>query len=75
MIKDLFTSLEIIKEYLPDEPKCLEIFARYLLPGWTSWGLEILKFQHLSLYEILDEYKDESDVDDMRSEKESKQQL
>ncbi|EZA61219.1 hypothetical protein DMN91_005402 [Ooceraea biroi] len=44
---------EIIKEYLPDEPKCLEIFARYLLPGWTSWGLEILKFQHLSLYKIL----------------------
>ncbi|KAL6260122.1 hypothetical protein P5V15_007659 [Pogonomyrmex californicus] len=48
---------EIIKGYLPDEPKCLEIFARYLLPGWTSWGLEILKFQHLSLYEILDENK------------------
>ncbi|KAH0944465.1 hypothetical protein HN011_007296 [Eciton burchellii] len=44
---------EIVKEYLPNEPKCLEIFARYLLPGWTSWGLEILKFQHLSLYKIL----------------------
>ncbi|XP_020292854.1 methyltransferase-like protein 4 [Pseudomyrmex gracilis] len=49
---------EIIREYFPNEPKCLEIFARYLLPGWTSWGLEILKFQHLSLYEILDENKD-----------------
>lgn len=65
---------EIIKEYLPDEPKCLEIFARYLLPGWTSWGLEILKFQHLSLYEILNECKkDESNVD-MRSENKSKEQ-
>ncbi|XP_071635037.1 N(6)-adenine-specific methyltransferase METTL4 [Temnothorax longispinosus] len=66
---------KIIKEYLPDDPKCLEIFARYLLPGWTSWGLEILKFQHLSLYEILDECKkDESDADDIKSENESKEQ-
>ncbi|XP_071561403.1 N(6)-adenine-specific methyltransferase METTL4 [Temnothorax nylanderi] len=66
---------EIIKEYLPDDPKCLEIFARYLVPGWTSWGLEILKFQHLSLYEILDECKkDESDADDIKSEIESKEQ-
>lgn len=46
---------EIIRDYLPKEPKCLEIFARYLLPGWTSWGLEVLKFQHLSLYTIIDE--------------------
>nr|XP_012227080.1 PREDICTED: methyltransferase-like protein 4 isoform X2 [Linepithema humile] len=58
---------EIIKEYLPSEPKCLEIFARYLLPGWTSWGLEILKFQHLSLYEILDE---SGRADDIRNENE-----
>ncbi|XP_011688202.1 PREDICTED: methyltransferase-like protein 4 isoform X2 [Wasmannia auropunctata] len=66
---------EIIKEYLPDEPKCLEIFARYLLPGWTSWGLEILKFQHLSLYEILDECRNgESNVDSIGSENECKEQ-
>ncbi|XP_012527481.1 N(6)-adenine-specific methyltransferase METTL4 [Monomorium pharaonis] len=66
---------EIIKEYLPNEPKCLEIFARYLLPGWTSWGLEILKFQHLSLYEIVDECKkDENDADSTRSENENKEQ-
>ncbi|XP_029673685.1 methyltransferase-like protein 4 isoform X2 [Formica exsecta] len=64
---------EIIKEYLPNEPKCLEIFARYLLPGWTSWGLEILKFQHLSLYEILDESKKaESNADNESSENQSK---
>lgn len=54
----MLTFAEIMKEYLPNEPRCLEIFARYLLPGWTSWGLEILKFQHLSLYQILDENKD-----------------
>lgn len=66
---------EIIKEYLPDEPKCLEIFARYLLPGWTSWGLEILKFQHLSLYKILDECKKDESNADMRSENKTKEQL
>lgn len=32
-------------------PKCLELFARYLLPNWTSFGLEALKFQHKFLYE------------------------
>lgn len=49
---------EIMREYLPSEPKCLEIFARYLLPGWTSWGLEVLKFQHLSLYTVIEEAKE-----------------
>lgn len=59
---------EIIKEYLPNEPKCLEIFARYLLPGWTSWGLEILKFQHLSLYQIVDDSKKtENSADNIES--------
>ncbi|XP_034185791.1 methyltransferase like 4 [Osmia lignaria lignaria] len=47
--------IEVVKEYLPNEPKCLEIFARYLLPKWTSWGLEVLKFQHLSLYTVIEE--------------------
>ncbi|KAL7296430.1 hypothetical protein TKK_0010438 [Trichogramma kaykai] len=42
---------EIFEEYLPDDPNCLEIFARYLLPKCTSVGLEVLKFQHLSLFE------------------------
>jgi hypothetical protein len=28
----------------------MELFARYLLPGWTSWGCEVLKLQNLSLY-------------------------
>ncbi|XP_032666350.1 N(6)-adenine-specific DNA methyltransferase METTL4 [Odontomachus brunneus] len=64
---------EIIKEYLPNEPKCLEIFARYLLPGWTSWGLEILKFQHLSLYQIFDESKKvENNTDNIKGETESR---
>uniref|UniRef100_A0A1Y1LDX0 Methyltransferase-like protein 4 n=1 Tax=Photinus pyralis TaxID=7054 RepID=A0A1Y1LDX0_PHOPY len=43
--------IEILKTHLPEDPKCLEIFARYLLPNWTSWGLEAIRFQHLSVYE------------------------
>lgn len=45
---------EILAPYLPPSPKCLELFARYLLPNWTSFGLEALKFQHKFLYENLD---------------------
>lgn len=30
--------------------KCLEMFARSLMPGWTSWGNEVLKFQEVGRY-------------------------
>ncbi|KAK3908686.1 N(6)-adenine-specific methyltransferase METTL4 [Frankliniella fusca] len=43
--------IDMVKPYLPPEPRCMEIFARYLLPNWTSWGLEVLKLQHASLFE------------------------
>lgn len=33
-----------LDEYLPTGPK-LEVFARNLRPGWTSWGNEVLLFQ------------------------------
>lgn len=66
-------SSEVIKEYLPKDPKCLEIFARYLLPGWTSWGLEVLKFQHLSLYKIVNENnKMEINIDNVDGENQNK---
>lgn len=42
---------ELLKPFLPNNPKCLEIFARYLLPNFTSYGLEAIKLQHESLYE------------------------
>uniref|UniRef100_A0A0C9QY00 Mettl4 protein n=1 Tax=Fopius arisanus TaxID=64838 RepID=A0A0C9QY00_9HYME len=41
---------EVVRQFLPENPKCLEIFARYLLPNWTSYGLEVLKFQHEWLF-------------------------
>ncbi|KAI9098641.1 MT-A70-domain-containing protein [Phlyctochytrium arcticum] len=37
----------ILQPYLPPtNPKKLEMFARNLMPGWTSWGNEVLKFNH-----------------------------
>jgi hypothetical protein len=45
-----FCSTDVLAPYLPSKPCCMEIFARYLLPGWTSWGRDVLKLQNLSLY-------------------------
>lgn len=42
--------VEIFQNYLPAQPKCLEIFARYLQPHFTSIGLEVLKLQNLKLF-------------------------
>ncbi|GJQ82703.1 hypothetical protein Trydic_g19715 [Trypoxylus dichotomus] len=41
---------EMIQKYIPENADCLEVFARYLLPDWTSYGLEAIRFQHHSLY-------------------------
>ncbi|XP_066253507.1 N(6)-adenine-specific methyltransferase METTL4 [Euwallacea similis] len=41
---------EVLKSFMPQNAKCLEIFARYLLPNFTSYGNEVLRFQHESLY-------------------------
>ncbi|RZC36563.1 methyltransferase-like protein 4, partial [Asbolus verrucosus] len=40
----------LLESFLPSKPACLEVFARYLLPDWTSYGNEVLRFQHESLY-------------------------
>ncbi|XP_028288426.1 methyltransferase-like protein 4 isoform X1 [Parambassis ranga] len=41
---------EVLKPYVGAEAKCLELFARSLQPGWTSWGNEVLKFQHMNYF-------------------------
>lgn len=43
---------EVLKLYVGAEAKCLELFARNLQPGWTSWGNEVLKFQHISYFSL-----------------------
>lgn len=42
---------ELIKPFVKANAKCLELFSRYLVPGWTSVGNEVLKLQHLDLYD------------------------
>uniref|UniRef100_A0A8C5HGK0 Methyltransferase like 4 n=1 Tax=Gouania willdenowi TaxID=441366 RepID=A0A8C5HGK0_GOUWI len=43
---------EVLKPYVGGEAKCLELFSRNLQPGWTSWGNEVLKFQHTSFFTL-----------------------
>ncbi|XP_058487568.1 N(6)-adenine-specific methyltransferase METTL4 isoform X1 [Solea solea] len=43
---------EILRRYVGPEGSCLELFARSLQPGWTSWGNEVLKFQHTSYFTL-----------------------
>ncbi|MEE6464353.1 hypothetical protein FKM82_006235 [Ascaphus truei] len=41
---------EVLKEYVKPDVECLELFARSLQPGWSSWGNEVLKFQHMDYF-------------------------
>eukprot|EP01024_Parvocaulis_polyphysoides_P015568 TRINITY_DN16853_c0_g2_i1.p1 TRINITY_DN16853_c0_g2~~TRINITY_DN16853_c0_g2_i1.p1 ORF type:complete len:381 (+),score=47.03 TRINITY_DN16853_c0_g2_i1:658-1800(+) len=36
-----------LKQFCPENGECMELFARGLAEGWTSWGNEVLKFQQL----------------------------
>ncbi|XP_073693394.1 N(6)-adenine-specific methyltransferase METTL4 [Garra rufa] len=40
----------VLKPYISPKPKCLELFARSLQCDWTSWGNEVIKFQHSSYF-------------------------
>ncbi|XP_052009271.1 N(6)-adenine-specific methyltransferase METTL4 isoform X1 [Xyrauchen texanus] len=40
----------VLKPYVNHQPKCLELFARSLRCDWTSWGNEVIKFQHSSYF-------------------------
>ncbi|PNS18329.1 hypothetical protein CAC42_6146 [Sphaceloma murrayae] len=39
---------------LPDTHRGLEIFARYIVSGWTSWGNEVLKFNDVDCWTKVD---------------------
>jgi N6-adenosine-specific RNA methylase IME4 len=41
----------LIEPFLPKEYQALEVFARYLVQGWTSWGNEVLKYNYEGYYE------------------------
>ncbi|XP_019402251.1 PREDICTED: methyltransferase-like protein 4 [Crocodylus porosus] len=44
---------EVLTEFIKPDMECLELFARSLQPGWTSWGNEVLKFQHIDYFTTL----------------------
>ncbi|NWU64768.1 METL4 protein, partial [Pterocles burchelli] len=43
----------VLSEFIKPDVECLELFARNLQPGWTSWGNEVLKFQHIDYFTLL----------------------
>ncbi|XP_071593350.1 N(6)-adenine-specific methyltransferase METTL4 [Heliangelus exortis] len=43
----------VLAEFIQPDVECLELFARNLQPGWTSWGNEVLKFQHIDYFTLL----------------------
>ncbi|XP_068527604.1 N(6)-adenine-specific methyltransferase METTL4 isoform X1 [Anas acuta] len=43
----------VLAEFVKPDVECLELFARNLQPGWTSWGNEVLKFQHIDYFTVL----------------------
>uniref|UniRef100_A0A8C3R600 Methyltransferase like 4 n=1 Tax=Cyanoderma ruficeps TaxID=181631 RepID=A0A8C3R600_9PASS len=43
----------VLAEFIEPDVECLELFARNLQPGWTSWGNEVLKFQHIDYFTLL----------------------
>ncbi|NWS83936.1 METL4 protein, partial [Toxostoma redivivum] len=43
----------VLAEFIKPDAECLELFARNLQPGWTSWGNEVLKFQHIDYFTLL----------------------
>ncbi|XP_072708781.1 N(6)-adenine-specific methyltransferase METTL4 [Ciconia boyciana] len=44
---------EVLAEFIKPDVECLELFARNLQPGWTSWGNEVLQFQHVDYFTLL----------------------
>ncbi|XP_072544128.1 N(6)-adenine-specific methyltransferase METTL4 [Salminus brasiliensis] len=40
----------VLRPYISPNARCLELFARSLQPDWTSWGNEVIKFQHHSYF-------------------------
>ncbi|KAF1528073.1 Methyltransferase-like protein 4, partial [Eudyptula minor] len=43
----------VLAEFIKPDVERLELFARNLQPGWTSWGNEVLKFQHIEYFTLL----------------------
>ncbi|TRY59009.1 hypothetical protein DNTS_012398 [Danionella cerebrum] len=40
----------VLKPYIPEHPRCLELFARSLQADWSCWGNEVIKLQHCQYF-------------------------
>ena len=45
-LHQIFTELKVIQE----DSHCLEIFGRYLIPNWTTFGNQSLKLQNIKYF-------------------------
>ncbi|XP_031566671.1 N(6)-adenine-specific DNA methyltransferase METTL4-like, partial [Actinia tenebrosa] len=52
---------DVLGDYIDKEGRFLEMFARNLTPRWTSWGNEVLKFQHKDYFEGISSITPSSD--------------
>ena len=48
--KKVLLTLALVSSYPRTGSEKLELFGRYLLPGWTTFGNEALKFQQLAYF-------------------------
>lgn len=46
----LYSVSAVLKPYIRPDARCLEMFARSLQSDWTSWGNEVIKYQHHSYF-------------------------
>lgn len=53
----IFPPTDLFRDFLPQIPNCLEIFARNLNENFTSIGLEVLKLQNVMLFDELSWHK------------------
>lgn len=42
---------ELLARQLSKKMNCLELFARELVPDWSSWGNEVLRFQGIGRFD------------------------
>lgn len=50
MLLGIVSFVDLLAPYLPKDPCCLELFARNLNHGWTSWGNEVSSQGTYSVY-------------------------
>ena len=64
---------ELLRPYLPPGYRGLEVFARGLLPGWTSWGDQPLLLQRLGALLVTEQQAENLQRDQEQGRREEEQ--